>query len=112
MFYSDVNGSVTVGSVPCVTDESGYVPGESIACETGELGVGQYDISVTLERQSGPFTVSQGSFTVAVPTITGISPEQGPRSGGTVVTIQGTNLNIGNIEDTTITLHDVPCIAM
>ena len=109
--FSDVNDSVTVGGVPCITDVNGYVPGEVITCETGIFtGDGLNTIIVTLDRQSGPGQVSIGPFNVTTPSISGVLPTLGPRSGGTVVTIQGTDLNIGNIEETSITLRDVPCI--
>lgn len=109
--YSDISSSVTVGGVPCPTNESGYTPGLVITCETGVFSsVGNVNVSVTLAHQSGVVTASLGPFTVTTATITGVSPEQGPQSGGTLITIQGTNLNIGNTEDTTITIRDVPCI--
>ena len=109
--FSDVNGSVTVGGVPCITDENGYVPGEVIICETGTFtGDGVTTIIVTLDRQSVSGQASAGPFNVTTPSISGVSPRQGPRSGGTLVTIQGTDLDIGNIEETSITLREVPCI--
>ena len=109
--FSDVNDSITVGGVPCITDVNGYVPGEVITCETGRFtGDGPNTIVVTLTRRSGPVQVSIGPFKTTTPSIRGVSPGLGPKAGGTLVTIQGTDLNIGNIEETSITLRDISCI--
>ena len=43
-------------------------------------------------------------FRVASPLITGVFPSHGPQAGGTQLTVYGTDLNIGNIEDTRIAL--------
>ncbi|MEU7431688.1 IPT/TIG domain-containing protein, partial [Streptomyces sioyaensis] len=52
---------------------------------------GPADVVVTTP---GGVATLAGAFTyVAAPTLTGISPAQGPAAGGTVVTINGTNLS-------------------
>ena len=50
-------------------------------------------ISATLTTASGSVIRSNAfTFTLSAPTITSISPSSGPTSGGTIVTITGTNL--------------------
>ncbi|XP_030632191.1 macrophage-stimulating protein receptor [Chanos chanos] len=46
-------------------------------------------------------------FTFVVPSVTGISPDYGPKIGGTRVTISGTHLNAGG--NRTVTLGKQPC---
>lgn len=38
-----------------------------------------------------------------------VSPERGPKAGGTVLTITGRNLLTGRPSDLTITVGGVPC---
>jgi hypothetical protein len=52
--------------------------------------VGLVNVVVTTSLGSSTQTV-QFSYTAATPTVTGVSPTSGPRSGGTSVTITGTN---------------------
>src|SRR5262249_17725022 len=65
-------------------------PGATIACST---------TPVPVSRLSGPTAISAGGyFSLAVvskappvPTVTNVEPNSGPRGGGTLVTITGTN---------------------
>ena len=52
---------------------------------------------------NGPAS-SVETFTRMSPQVIGVFPPRGPQAGGTNLTVYGTNLNIGNTEDTTITL--------
>jgi hypothetical protein len=55
-------------------------------------GAGVVDVTVTTPAgKSATSTFDQFTY-VAVPTVTGVSPNSGPPAGGTVVTIIGTNL--------------------
>ena len=69
-----------------------------------------YDISVTATNGvgTGPATTMAGTLTTPTPspTISGISPTTGSGTGGTSVTITGTNLTSG----TTVTLDGNPCL--
>lgn len=40
----------------------------------------------------------------------GMSPERGPKAGGTVLTITGRNLLTGRASDLTVTVGGVPCV--
>ena len=57
---------------------------------TSPSGSGTVNVSVTTPNGTG---TKDSAFTYALaPTITSVSPSEGPTSGGTVVTIDGTNL--------------------
>ena len=89
--------------VPCMpTDRESYVPGREIRCITTTGGtIGLNMIEISLSSRSGRST---SPFTVVSPQITGVVPSLGPQAGGTRLTVYGSDLNIGNIEDTRITL--------
>ena len=97
--------SITVGSVPCTAIQSGYIPGRQIRCNTTAQGglLGDLPIVITLPSGTGE---SSDRFTYATPEIMRVVPIRGPVAGGTRLTVWGSNLNIGNIEDTRITIVD------
>ena len=82
---------------PCTPISEGYVPGATVRCATNPLPAGSYTLVIDLPRSPGP---GQGSlptnFGILTPTVSGASPLFGPTAGGTILTINGTNLNIGN----------------
>lgn len=39
-----------------------------------------------------------------------VSPERGPKAGGTTLTITGRNLLTGRASDLTVTVGGVPCV--
>ena len=43
------------------------------------------------------------------PFVMGVSPERGPKAGGTTLTITGRNLLTGRPSDLAITVGEVPC---
>ena len=105
--HADVANNTMINSSLCITQENGYIPGTQIVCETTAFtsAPGSKDVIVTVQRGVGSVLVVGASlFTVVEPTVTGIEPALGPMSGGTSITIQGTGLNVGNTEDTRVTL--------
>ena len=103
--YADIVDNVTISSSPCITQEDGYIPGTQIVCETTPFtSPGPKDLIITVRGAGSPPVVGGSLFTVMVPTVTGVEPSFGPMSGGTSITIQGTGLNISNVEDTRVTL--------
>ena len=91
--------------------ESDYIPGTQIVCETEAFrSVGDYDVVVEVNRSSVPVPSSGVSFSVEQPTVSGVSPEFGPVSGGVEVMISGSNLDTGNTEDTRVELNGVECV--
>ena len=64
---------------------------------------GPQDVTVT--TPGGSVTLTGGFTYMAAPTIGSISPSSGPTTGGTLITITGTNFCSGN---TTVTIDGVP----
>jgi urease beta subunit len=80
--------AVDFGGIPAAAFT--IVSDTEITTTTPPGSVGPVDVNVT--RAAGAAT-DPGAFTyVAVPTITGVSPAQGPTTGGTTITITGTAL--------------------
>ena len=101
--FSDfAEDSIQVGGVNCIPEGSDtYEPGRRISCTTTN-STESTPIMITLSN--GPASSDQTLFTRVSPQVTGVFPSRGPQAGGTNLTVYGTNLNIGNTEDTTITL--------
>ena len=99
-------GGVAVGSTPCDVQVEGYIPGEQIVCETTAFPMtGTANVIVSLQRNIGPGNgVSSEVFHIVSPTVSEVDPAFGPVSGGTEVTVRGTFLDVGNIEDIRILL--------
>jgi hypothetical protein len=103
--------SITVGNVPCTLVNTSYIPGRQVLCTTGKLVASRPTNSILIRLQTGHFTTSHELFKVATPGVYEVTPSVGPTAGGTRVTVWGTNLNIGNIEDTRIMIGEgVECI--
>ena len=102
--FTSPGSSIQVGDVACTpVNRDGYIPGRSVSCTTISSGgsTGLMPISITLPNGSG---MSDTQFNVVSPRVTGVFPSRGPQAGGTQLTVYGTDLNIGNVEDTRITL--------
>ena len=103
--FSDfAEDSIQVGGVNCIpADSDSYVPGQRISCTTTNSGgsTGSGRITITLPNGS---ETSIAQFNIVSPQVTGVFPPHGPQAGGTNLTVRGTNLNIGNTVNTTITL--------
>ena len=101
--FDDV--SITLGGVPCTTtDRDGYESGARISCITGQASsVGSNSIWVT--TLSGRVALGR-QFRVADPQVVRVVPSLGPVAGGTTLTVYGSDLNIGNTENTGMTIVD------
>ncbi len=110
MTYSDVDGSVYLGSTfVCNTSEELYKPGVEIGCETpdfSDLGT-PMELPVTMVLQSGNATGPE--YSVETPSVTAVDPSFGPVSGGVLVTVTGTSLAIGNMNNTMVTFNGTDC---
>lgn len=115
--YSDIEDSAVLnGEFICETQEALYIPGHRIVCNTpnfGNLATSdpvEFNITVTLIRgDRRPFAIGF-PFTVTKASITSIFPAFGPMAGGTLVFVSGNNLDIGNVEETRVTLNGKECI--
>uniref|UniRef100_A0A7N6FJ92 Plexin-B1 n=1 Tax=Anabas testudineus TaxID=64144 RepID=A0A7N6FJ92_ANATE len=104
----DILHSVSVAGVPCTVIPSLYEVSSRIVCRTKASGgekVGQVSVTVS----GGEFGLSSQTFSYQDPFVMGVSPERGPKAGGTTLTITGRNLLTGRPSDLSVTVGGVPC---
>ena len=100
--YEEYNfDSIKVG-VDCLPIANSFIPGRQILCLTvnsEQVFPETFPVIVTL-----PYGVasSKTMFKLAIPEIHWVYPTIGPKAGGTTLTVGGLNLNIGNLENTSI----------
>ena len=101
--FDDV--TISIGGVDCTTtNRDNYIPGRQISCITGEASsVGSKTI---LFITASGHTATDAQFRVAAPQVVQVVPSFGPVAGGTRVTVYGSELNIGNVENTGVTIVD------
>ena len=97
--------SIKVGSLTCTPIEDSYLVGRSITCDiSGQSQPGSVDFVVTVSRMGGTNQNVATWFRFGQPRVYSVSPSYGPSAGGTIVRVRGEDLNIGNIEKTTVSL--------
>src|SRR5580658_1755372 len=69
------------------------VSSTQITCTTPAGNAGAVNVAVTVNGETG--TLTNGFTYVAAPTVSSVSPSNGPPAGGTAVTITGTNFATG-----------------
>ncbi|KAI1890455.1 hypothetical protein AGOR_G00153880 [Albula goreensis] len=104
----DIQDSVTVAGVPCSVLPSQYEISSRIVCETGPSG-GEKSGQVTVEVSGGENGASGQKFSYQDPVVTQVSPQRGPKAGGTLLTITGKNLLTGRPSDISVFIGSVPC---
>uniref|UniRef100_I3J515 Plexin-B1 n=1 Tax=Oreochromis niloticus TaxID=8128 RepID=I3J515_ORENI len=103
----DILHSVLVAEVPCTVISSLYEVSSRIVCMTKASRLKTGHVSVRVN--GGEFGLSSFQFSYQNPVVRGVSPERGPKAGGTSLNITGQNLLTGRPADLTITVGDVPC---
>ena len=104
--------SVTLGSRTCTSNSDLYVPGRRIVCsitpDDNNTVTSNVIINVIVNTTAPqPKTAVSGThFQFLTPTIQSVNPTFGPVSGGTLVRVEGTNLDIGNKEETKIIMRE------
>ncbi len=100
--FDDIqNSNLTLGGVVCSPLNTNYIPWRQFVCETTNFVTGgSKDFSLTIGSR-----VSAGFFTAVDPTINSVSPTIGPMAGGTTVAVKGTGLDVGNKENTRVSLE-------
>jgi sugar lactone lactonase YvrE len=89
----------------------------SIAVTAPAHAAGTVDVTVTIGSATSA-TSSADRFTYAAPSVTGISPSTGPSSGGSGITITGTNfgsdatVSFGGIPGTAVTVNNATSISV
>ncbi|NWY51398.1 PLXD1 protein, partial [Chionis minor] len=91
--FSDVLGAVRIGSVQCMPLPHRYVVSEAIVCQTGEAQEAFSDVvTVNVSREGR----SRERYSYVLPVVQSIAPLNGPKAGGTRVTIRGSKLDVGS----------------
>uniref|UniRef100_A0A8C9B0E7 Plexin-B1 n=1 Tax=Prolemur simus TaxID=1328070 RepID=A0A8C9B0E7_PROSS len=104
----DVLDTVRVAGVSCAVDAQEYEVSSSLVCVTGASGeevAGAVAVEV-LGRGRG---VSEHDFAYQDPKVHSIFPARGPRAGGTHLTLRGSKLLTGRLEDIRVVVGDQPC---
>ncbi|XP_040889773.1 plexin-B1 [Toxotes jaculatrix] len=104
----DILNSVSVAGIACTVIPSLYEVSSRIVCRTKASG-GEKVGHVSVKVSGGEFGLSSQMFTYQDPFVMGVSPERGPKAGGTSLTITGRNLLTGRPSDLTITVGGVSC---
>nr|KAI8732931.1 plexin-A2-like isoform X2 [Biomphalaria glabrata] len=91
--YSDITADVA--GKPCTIKSDHYHAATRFLCEVGQVDVETKGIiTVTI---SGQYTVkSDAEFVFVDPLLLSLSPQAGPKSGGTVLTLTGDHLDAGS----------------
>ncbi|KAJ8260057.1 hypothetical protein GJAV_G00176570 [Gymnothorax javanicus] len=105
----DIQDSVTVAGVPCTVLPSRYEVSSRVVCVTGPSGV-EKDGHVSVEVNGGEFGASSQKFSYQDPMVTGVSPQRGPKAGGTSLTISGQGLRTGRTSEVSVVIGTIPCI--
>nr|XP_020655925.1 plexin-A4-like [Pogona vitticeps] len=108
--FRDIAKKVKVAGVDCEPLVDGYIPAEQIVCEMGEAKPSQHagNVDICVAECKPEFMAKSSQFYYFTTlTLSDLYPKQGPMSGGTQVTITGTNLNAGS--NVSVSLGQHPC---
>ncbi|KAJ7999601.1 hypothetical protein DPEC_G00196100 [Dallia pectoralis] len=105
----DILTSVSVAGVSCSVIPHLYEVSSRIVCRTMNSG-GARTGHVSVEVSGGEFGRSNQIFSYQDPFVMEVSPQRGPKAGGTSLTITGRNLLTGRPSDITVTVGGVPCV--
>uniref|UniRef100_A0AAQ4RHC3 Sema domain-containing protein n=1 Tax=Gasterosteus aculeatus aculeatus TaxID=481459 RepID=A0AAQ4RHC3_GASAC len=102
---------ITVAGVECVHQADRYSVSTSVVCEIGPAS--RMDVpmrgAVEVELEGGRKGTSQVIFTYRDPKPLAVVPSRGPAGGGTLITVQGENLDTGTRDDVSVAVGGVPC---
>ncbi|XP_064175637.1 plexin-B2-like isoform X2 [Anguilla rostrata] len=102
--------SITVAGVPCSHQLDRYSVSTSVVCEVGPVDTPDTVTGeVKVEVEGGKTGTSTVQFTYRDPKPEAVHPTKGPKDGGTVITISGTDLDTAAKEDLRITVGEVVC---
>ncbi|XP_068414092.1 plexin-B1 isoform X5 [Eschrichtius robustus] len=104
----DVQDTVRVAGVPCAVDAQEYEVSSSLVCITGASGE-EVAGAVTVEVPGRGHGVSEHDFAYQDPKVHSVFPARGPRAGGTSLTLHGSKLLTGRLEDIRVVVGDQPC---
>nr|KAF6420994.1 plexin B1 [Molossus molossus] len=104
----DVQDTVRVAGVPCVVDAQEYEVSSSLVCITEASGE-EVAGAVAVEVPGRGRGVSEHDFAYQDPKVHSVFPSRGPRAGGTRLTLRGSKLLTGRLEDIRVVVGDQPC---
>uniref|UniRef100_A0A8C2WEC3 Plexin-A1 n=1 Tax=Cyclopterus lumpus TaxID=8103 RepID=A0A8C2WEC3_CYCLU len=109
--FRDIQMGVRLGKVPCVPIEEEYVSAEKIVCllnDATNYRVQEAQVEVCVRDCVNDYrALSPRPFTFVTPFFSRIQPSQGPISGGTRITIEGSYLNAGSY--VSVSIGPQPC---
>ncbi|XP_061908309.1 plexin-A1-like [Entelurus aequoreus] len=112
LHFRDIQSGVRLGKVPCVPIEEEYLSAERIVCQLNDATgyrVQEAQVEVCVRDCVNDYrALSPRPFTFVTPFFTRIQPSQGPISGGTRVTIEGSYLNAGS--SVSVSIGPQPCL--
>ncbi|XP_037623495.1 plexin-B2b [Sebastes umbrosus] len=102
--------SITVVGEPCIHQKEKYSVSTSVVCVIGPVDPAN-DIrgQVEVEVKGGRRGTSSMFFIYRDPIPEAVGPARGPKAGGTLITINGTHLDTGSMEDVQVTIGGVAC---
>ncbi|XP_010012527.1 PREDICTED: plexin-B1 isoform X2 [Nestor notabilis] len=106
--HQDIAETVTVAGIPCAVDVQEYEISSSIVCVTGGSWA-ERSGHVVVEVPGGGRGVSGHIFSYQNPELKSIVPTQGPKAGGTCLTLLGSKLLTGHPSEISVLLGDLPC---
>uniref|UniRef100_A0A4W3IM62 Plexin A4 n=2 Tax=Callorhinchus milii TaxID=7868 RepID=A0A4W3IM62_CALMI len=109
--FWEIEDFVRVAGVDCTALSEGYIPAEQIVCEMGVARHNQFNgfVEVCVDECKREFMArSTQRYRFVLPTLTDLMPTKGPVSGGTMVTIRGSNLDAGS--SVSVMFGDQPCV--
>ncbi|KAK1169062.1 plexin-A4 [Acipenser oxyrinchus oxyrinchus] len=109
--FKEIVAHVRVAEVECTPVPEGYIPAEQIVCEMGRAEHSQYAgyVEVCVGECRPEFMArSYHLYYFVVPNLLELKPSRGPVSGGTTVTITGSNLDAGS--NVSIMFKDQMCV--
>nr|XP_010301969.1 PREDICTED: plexin-B1 isoform X2 [Balearica regulorum gibbericeps] len=106
--HQDIAETVTVAGIPCAVDAQEYEISSSIVCVTGGSWTERFG-HIVVEVPGGGRGVSGHVFTYQNPELKSIVPTQGPKAGGTCLTLLGSKLLTGHPNEISVLLGDLPC---
>ncbi|XP_033943662.1 plexin-B1 isoform X2 [Pseudochaenichthys georgianus] len=105
----DIQNSVTVAGVPCSVISSRYEVSSRIVCETTSSG-GEKSGLASVKVRGGGLGLSAQIFRFQDPVLSSISPQRGPKAGGSSFTIRGRRLRTGHTRDVKVFIGGVLCV--
>ncbi|KAG1679056.1 Plexin-B [Nymphon striatum] len=102
--FNEIKDHTFIGNIPC--DPIEYNVSVRIVCRTRRSPNGPYAASVKVGNKAGE-TKSDIMFHYKAVTLNDVSPNRGPQSGGTILYISGSNLNIGSRVE--VNMDGSPC---